>query len=342
MEVSSKKWQESSIPRFLDIFTGFIGEILQKMPIENTKKFSAFLTPIFWRWYFTRLSSSDDLNPAARLEYFHVAEDWPNETLFFITPSLCIEKMSASIDVDIELISFYEQPFLDDLIQKKPTYKFPSDVFYKKLVNEIGSLLTHGQAQYDIKTTVGFTQFWQIFITCLLSHWWENNPFISQAFSLKQFMTLIKSFLSLIDNAGKHGVTSDEIFDTIISLVRKEFPGWALTSEELEAQEQERERQKEVPRLHETMSERTMKLDTFYLLGIQFDMYFITPLSQYLLLLEPYYMEIGHFREELAEIANDPKGEPRFVLAKPPASIRMTPFGKYLFSLIHHENITHH
>lgn len=342
MQVSEKKWQESSIPRFLEIFTGFIGETLQKIPVENTEKFSAFLTPIFWRWYFTRLSSSDDVSPATKVEYFHTIENWPDQTLFFITPTLSIDKMRATIDLDIELISFYEQPFLDDLIRKTLTYHLPSDIFYKKLANEIGSLLTHGQFEHNIKTTVGLKQFWQIFITSLLSNWWDNDPFISQTFSLKQFVILMESFLSKIYEARDQGVTSDFIFDRIISLVRKKFPGWAMTTVELDTLEQERKKQKEVPRLHETMSEATMKRDTFYALGTQFDMYFITPLSQYLFLLEPYYQEIGDFHEEVTEISADPSGEPRFILAKPPASIRVTPFGRYLLSLIYHENIAHH
>lgn len=342
MKVSAKKWQESSIPRFLDIFTGFMGEILQKMPVENTEKFSTFMTPLFWRWYFTRLSSSDDVSPAARMEYFHQVENWPRGTMFFVIPSLSVEKMSATIEAEIELISFYEQPLLATLAQDLSlTHYFSTDTFYKNLVNEL-RLLIQKQVTKDVKITTGLIEFWRIFITSLLSHWWGNDPFISQTFSLKQFVTLMESFLSKIYTSHDRGVTSDYIFDTIISLVRKKFPGWALTTVELEAQEKERQRQKEVPRLLETMSEATMKNDTFYALGTQFDMYFITPLSQYLLLLEPYYQEIGDFQEEVAEISADPRGEPRFVLAKPPASIRVTPLGRYLFSLIQHENIAHH
>ena len=334
MYVSAKKWRESSIPQFLNIFTGFLGETLQNMPVENMGKFSAFLNPILWRWYFTRLSSSDDISPAAKLEYFHTIEDWPNNTLFFITPALNSDKMQATIDLDIELISFYEQPFLDDLIRKTPPHHFPSDAFYKKLTGEVQRALPDEQGIHDIKTTSELKRFWNIFFTSLLSHWWDTDPFLSSVFSLDKFVSLMESFLVDAHKAEERGITSDIILDTIIALVRKEYPEWALTTEELEAREKEWEQQKEAPRPHETMSEATMKYDTFYFLGTQFDMYFVTPLSQYLQLIEPYYMEIEHFREEIEEISVDPKGEPRFILAKPPASFQLTTFGRHLFSLI--------
>ncbi|MEK7165214.1 MAG: hypothetical protein AAB874_00195 [Patescibacteria group bacterium] len=333
MDISPDQWQNSSIPRFFDIFTGFVGEILQQMPVENTEKFSSFLTPIFWRWYFTRLSSSDDISPVAKVEYFHTIEDWPDKTMFFAKPAISTDKMSATVELDIELVSFYEQPLLDSLFKNESMTYFISDRFYKELLSQI-QISSKNEGLADITSTKELITFWSILITNLISHWWGNDPFISNTFSLKQFVSLLEQFLKQIHRTGERGVTPDEIFDVIISLVRKKFPGWSMTGKELEQLEKERILQKEVPRSYETMSEKSMKRDAFFHMGTLFDLYFVTPLSQYMLLLEPYYMEIGDFRQEIVEIASDPKGDPRFILAKPPGSIRLTPFGKQLFSLI--------
>ncbi|MBU0569938.1 hypothetical protein KKB40_04115, partial [Patescibacteria group bacterium] len=67
--------------------------------------------------------------------------------------------------------------------------------------------------------------------------------------------------------------------------------------------------------------------------GINIYLYFLLPLSSYLNLINPYYMEISHWEEDLGIVLENLETD-SLTLAKPAASFKLSQFGEKLFSLL--------
>lgn len=337
MQVDSKLWRKTNISHILNIFTGKVAEkvtTLSDLPPKLREMLNVAVQHLFRRWYFLKLAPNEENTPASMIDYFKQIEKWPKDGQFLIKPQFT-QKANLEIELDVDYISFAEQPLIIDLPKssKEADLYWQYDQIYIKTVEHIKKILKSEsiilkQGMYpkpEILRTV-----WLTFIYAIWGFWWVGDPFIKNSFSLDQFVNTLQSFLKQAEKQGERGVGIDEIIDVIVVSVRKKYPDWAYTTIELE----KKEKYGLPPQRNKWVQ---MKAETFYMLGVNFDRYFLTPLSQYFNVIEPYYMEVSDWDLDFEELLRSPAADPSIFLAKPAASFILTPFGKMW--LKYYENI---
>lgn len=331
MEASAILWQQTSIPQVLDIFTGKVAQYIQEYGLEDERLLRTHLFSIFRRWYFTKTSQSWEASPAERIAYLQKIEKWPKGGHFFCSPQikpLKSKQNSIEIVVDISYIKFSEQPLLKDVVSwEKNTNKsqliLPDDTEYAKTVKMVAENYRKNKeaARITENETETVKDILNIFLSTLGQLWREADPFIQASFTLDKISSVYKSMLKqALENESK-GIDIDDLCDLLVAKVRRNFPGWALATDELEQKEKS-------GKFSSTTFER-MQIETFYMLGINLDRFFLTPLSSYLQLLTPYYMDAFGYEEDLQIFFKQKPPDPQIFWSKPPASFRLTEFGKF-------------
>jgi hypothetical protein len=322
MHIKQSFWQETNIQTILNIFTGKMAEQLSHATPEVIENFNRHIHHIFRRWYFLSLSPTKESSAADMLEYYKTIEKWPKNGQFLIRPQLVQQETNVTIELDIDYISFAQQPILQDIRRtlsgKKVDLFFPHDKIYQDLVQRIIKVLY----ALDIKT-LGEKEFtlqelqavWSATITALCSMWMEFDPFIGNRFTLKEFIKLWEGFLK---DALDQDVVIDDVMDTIVIAVREEYPGWAYTIDELQEQEKKKKRPDK------------MQGTTFFTLGICLDRYFLTPLSTYLLLIRIHYTNLTCWEKDIEEALSHPKADIHYLFSDPCSAFRLTNFGDIL------------
>ncbi len=320
MQIRQSFWQETNIQTILNIFTGKMAEELTHVSPSIIENLNKHIHHIFRRWYFLSLSPTEESSAADMLEYYQTTEKWPKNGQFLIKPQLVQLGAKVTIELDIEYVSFTEQPLLQD-IQKRLSSKqealfFPHDDVYRDLVERVIKILqilditTLGEKEFTLQE---LQAVWSATITSLCTMWIEFDPFICKRFTLEEFVKLWEGFLK---DALEHDIVIDDVMDTIVLAVREEYPEWAYTIDEL----QEQERRKKRP--------DKMQGTTFYTLGICLDRYFLTPLSIYLLLIRTHYTDLTCWEKDMEETLSHPKADIHYLFSDPCSAFNLTSFGK--------------
>lgn len=333
MQVDPKLWRQTHISHTLNIFTGQVAEKLTTLSDISPKlreMLNVATQHLFRRWYYLKLAPNEDNTPSSMLDYYKQIEKWPANGQFSIKAQF-IQKTKPEIELDVDFISFMEQPLIIDLskFSKEANFYWQYDQIYKKTIEHVKKILKSEniilQQEVDVNSEILRT-VWLTFIYAIWGFWWAEDPFIKNSFSLDQFISVCRSFLRQAYKQSELGVGVDGVINTIVEFVRKNYPGWAYTTFELE----EKEKRGLVGRIEKGAE---MEAETFYMLGVNLDRYFLTPLSQYLNVIEPYYMEISDWDLDFEELLKSPAADPSIFLAKPASSFILTPFGKMWLEL---------
>lgn len=204
------------------------------------------------------------------LEYYKVIEKWPKNGQFFIHPQLVIDGSKVDINLDVDYMSFMEQPLLKDarnkLAGQKQELLFVHDEIYKDLTRRVAETLkilgveSLGQEKFTIHE---LQAVFSATITAICDMWMEFDPFIGNGFTLQEFVALWKGFLK---DGLKGDVIVDDVIDTIVFAVREKYPGWAYTIGELEEIEQQKMVNRATGMVKKGAFDK-MKGTTFYSLG---------------------------------------------------------------------------
>lgn len=117
MQVNPKLWRQSHISHTLDIFTGKVAEKLATFSDLSPKlreMLNVAAQHLFRRWYFLKLAPNEENTPASMIDYFKLIEKWPKDGQFLIKPQFT-QKANLEIELDVDYISFAEQPLIIDL-----------------------------------------------------------------------------------------------------------------------------------------------------------------------------------------------------------------------------------
>jgi hypothetical protein len=320
MRINTVQWQTTSIGSIIDIFTGRLSEKLASCDPKFFPPLKKYIYAIFRRWYFTSLAPIEDITPCGRIDYFKEIEHWPTDGQFLFKPDMfySTKTKKVEISVDVDFIDFLQQPLftsMQQIQQEKKVNFLTQEEDYHQIIHT----LAKDAPLISNASLVNVKQIWLDYITYFCAAWRKADPFIEQGCSLNRLMSLYKQFLRDA-GAREDGLSVDDTVDMIVLTVRKTFPGWALTTTELEEKEATLIELKKDPFTD-------MQVHTFFFLGLFFDKYFLTPLTSYLQLLESYYTDALSWDEDfLRFLQNGGKSELEFL--KPPSSFRLTTFGK--------------
>lgn len=316
MKISEKFWQNTKALSSLNIFPGLLGEFLVGSQKEALKRVKKFLSHIFWRWYFLECEYSSGTNPYFNLEHLRKIEKWPKDGQFF--PRAKIEEVDqnkCNISIVLDYISFEEQPLFIDLknvlvgTQKVFNFdeKYHSDLdFLVKycLENNFGKYLSLNQIHKLIK----------IYFEKNLKNWYEKDNFIQEAFTLESWLFFWREILENI-NQRKH-YNTEELNDDFFGRMRQFFPDYGYRSEELGA--------------NSALTKRNFSTVSYFNFWLNFAYNFLVPLSLYLNLLAPTFLNQLSFKDDIKDILKYNYKEPMPIYA-PCSYLYLTPFGRKAF-----------
>lgn len=305
MQIKDDLWKNTKIGGALSFFPGILGEFLQQATPAEAIRAEKFLAHIFWRWYFLE-GIYEKIAPYDHLLWRKEVEGWPKQGQFFPKPSIVTKmqegKPVIKIDIEVDYISFNEQPLLIDiekcLAGEDLLYKY--DARYQEDIKALMPLVQPFDPLSTMTTYLVFT----------LNNWHQNDQFALQCFSQNEWLSFWRRLFSKMQS--KDGLGTDEILDAFVAKVRQVFPGYGLSSNELKNYSLEKS-----PKI---------KFEVQHAFWVMFALYFLLPLSLYTHLLAPLYVDQNLFHDDVEELLKNYYNDPMPLLA-PCTAVSLTGFG---------------
>jgi hypothetical protein len=325
MHVAEKLWKQTKIDQTLSFFPGILGEFLQKTTPKEILQAESFLPYIFWRWYFLR-GKVNDASPYDILHWRRSIEHWPKDGQFFAQPRLIISKAKTltetkksnpqvQINITVDYIDFAEQPLLLDLhnLLSNKDMLYPYGESYQKQLRQLLTKIKDaGITAKTFKTNL--LPIVTMYFEQQLFEWYKLDPFIQEVFSQKEWGL----FWSLqLKQAGSKGLSTDDLLDIFVMKMRKQIPGYSMTTEELDRYETTYKGDKDP-------NENFMMQYAFWM---NFVVHLLIPLSMYLHLIAPLYTDEPLFDLSVEELLSGNFKDP-MPLYGPCTTISLTPFGE--------------
>lgn len=328
MEINQDKYEKSELNRWLTLFPGMLAQKLQYADSVMLNRVKKHLVKIFYYWYFLKLPHEEG-TPSNLFEYVKKTEKWPINGNFFITPTLSFVGQDLNISCQVDYLSFPEQPLFQDInsrLSDRNNHSFSlGDKWYFERLENIISILAKQNIPAITNNSPSLKIFWKALFYSTLGQWWEEDLAIQQSFSVNKWEDYWQYF---IIKAEEDWFGIDELIDKLVSRVKKKFPEWGLYSHEMKQISQ---------KVHHPVPEKGTKqhireLSTV-VLGTNLDKYFLTPLSQGLFLIEPFYVDQDAYNLNLQEIIEYDYEDP-LSLYVPSSAFKLTDFGRYFFKKI--------
>lgn len=310
MTIPKRLWQQTQSGLIVSIFTGQFGEILQSVNPTKFERARTFLPFIFWRWYFLQ-RETDNFTPYQLLKEQQFIENWPAGGLFLPLPGLVLthaqpEKASCQIAVNLDFISFDDQPLIIDIrnLHQGVPFKFQFDRKYQDDLSRLAKITAKDE------TAKSILEKYFLFRT---EDFYTDNPLYPQVFSLKNWQDYwLGEFLQI----GQQEYGTDTLSDRFTRKMRKMFPEFGCTNEELK-----KIKSNSVPKIQER---------SHYLFWVEFLHHLLIPLSLYTNLLAPIFTDRETYWADIDDLLNNYYDDPMPMYC-PPTALALTAFGQKIF-----------
>lgn len=313
MKVHQKLWKNANINKGLYLFPGQLGEFLEITTPAAIVRAQNFLPHIFWRWYFLENGIEDRLTPYQYLQSCRRWEGWPDKGQFFPKPKITVASSNkVQIDLTVDYISFEEQPLLVDLDRALEGKDLILD-YGKDYSKDILFLAKRFKGQkINPKYIAGF------YLNHKISSWYENDELIRTSFKKSEWIEFWRLTLKKISRNEFYD-TSD-LNDRYVEAFRRYFPDHGLTNEEMKFAAKKRKKV--------SLKDEYQGAGYYHFwLGVSTN--FIVPLSLYLHLLAPVFIDRQNFKDDIKDLLENYYDDP-IPIYSPCTFISFTPFGKMI------------
>lgn len=311
MRVSDKFWRKTKIGQILYLFPGQIGEFLQEGAAAQITQAEKFLPLIFFRWYFLESGLENCIPPYFFLEACRELEKWPKKGQFFPQASISSIGKELNVKVNVDYISYDEQPFLVDVKR----YKQGEEAIYffdQKYKDDIKSMARIVDKKEKDEKIVA------LYLEYLLGTWFNQDEEVNEAFEKDEWIDLWKSLLT---SAGKkEGISTEVLLDRFVDKMRQIDKDFAMTSRELEPEYNEKGDSR--------YQAKSLQLYNFWL-NLSFNL--LIPLSCYMHLTAPVFAERENFRRDVLDLLSNFWQDP-IPIHSPCSRLFLTNFGKMVFT----------
>ena len=255
-------------------------------------------------------SWQDIINEESKRLKVKVPPDHQISVLVFETPRKN-PRPQEKMRMTMGITSWEDFPVIHDLSDRgKEQYFFRGDGFYAYLLGKLTPNMTADRSK-----------FIKIYLSEILHYWWSINESIHQTFKFSQWYDFWWGWLQ---KARGDWCSTDEVFGQIIdSLTIAGVATDFITSGFKGAEGKFRDPESDAEHQQEMM---------FYFLGVEYALYFLTPLTTYLPLLEIHYIEPFNVDLEIKDFRSFRREEAMVMLISKPASqFKLRPLGRLGF-----------
>lgn len=220
------------------------------------------------------------------------------------------EQMRMSVGV----LNWDEFPVIHDLKGiAKGMYYFKGDDFYTHLLDKLAGVQTEEAGK-----------FIRIYLSEILHIWWMANKDLQKSFKFSQWYDF---WLRWLSKAGSGWCSTDNIFDEIVAQLNKAGINTEFVMQNIKGP-------KGIFCEPRSEGEFLQEMLLFHL-GVEYSLFFLTPLTTYLPLLEIHYNEPCDVGFEIRDYASF-KGKQPFPISvsKPASSFKFKSLGKFFLTLI--------
>lgn len=301
MHVSPQLWQGTELQYTVDRGTGEIAYLINQLTDKQLNNLGAHTNVIMWRWWH---KETDNLPTPAHLgEIIAKKENWPLGGMFY--PTLSLAKNEIKIEVDY--LTLPEMP----LMQGKSGLGHLYDQTLQAL-----RIQPNWVSEPNLESAVANCHLlWDY----LLKDWYDYDPLIHNFFTIPEWFRFWQDQLKLWSEP--QGLSTDTLLDAYTEIARRKWPDFGLSNLEINRLDEKTHKSK-----HLTHKEQ-MQWQGQYFFWVGFATHLNYPLSSYVGLLSPLFIDQQMWEDDLTEIACKKYTDPMPMFG-PCTNISLTDFGK--------------
>lgn len=280
--------------------------ILEPCTLREWEWIEKHASAILYRYWHKERDSLP--TPAHLGEIIARDEGWPNGGMF--VPTLRIEK--KKVEIDIDYLSYAEIPVYADARSKQK--KFRLGKTYDRLLTWVKTQPGWDRNNSLNATVANARLLWE----GALNQWYENNPLIRGGFEPNEWRKFWNETLHNWSQIG--GESTDPLLDRFTAIMRKKYPRYGLTNEELGRLDKKRGKLTEI----EIMSWRVQ-----YHFWIELSMNVLYPLTMCAGLLSPIFTDQKMWEDDVLALTKKDCPEPMPIYG-PCSNIATTELGLLL------------
>lgn len=289
MEINHDKWQKTRARFVVMPFYLELGEILSKQGNRSIRQAVKFLSHIFWRWSNLESDSLSHFSPSSMLREIGFSEKWPEGGLFLAKPTMksnsIWSKNDIEIEIDLDYIDFSGQPLISDVRRKlkNQDQQYNFGLEYNKAL-EYCILLCHENNWNEAQIEKHQFELVKSYILKQLESYYKQDVLAKEAFSLISWQNYWLDFLK--SQRSQVEFSTDRLTNEFCNRMRQFVPEYGMTSEEFDT-----------PAVEDKF--KIITNDSFWL---NFIHSLLIPLSLYLNLIDPIYVDREVFIENVTDL----------------------------------------